>query len=269
MSRIYVALDLETTGFSAHRDAILEIGAVKFRVPTEEGAEPIIDRWSTLVNPGRPIPYRITRLTGITNEDVLHAPRLPEVLDTLRAFVGNYPVIGHNVAFELAFLQRQNLLQGQAHLDTFELASILLPDAPRYSLGQLASYLQLEFEGWHRALADAEMAARLFLRLWQAACALPAATLTAAAAVAADSRWALRSFFAAAHRAQQKAAPAPPPATPRPPLEPLRLRPRPGPTVPRCAARPVGPGRAHGAAHPPLRGARRAAGHAGCCRARL
>src|SRR5687768_4255657 len=138
MSRIYVAVDLETTGLAAERDAILEIGAVKFRVPTTPGDTPaIVDRWTTLVHPDRPVPYRITRLTGISQAEVERAPRLSQVLDELRSFIGNYPVIGHNVAFELAFLQRHGLLMGQAHLDTFELASILLPDAPRYSLGQL------------------------------------------------------------------------------------------------------------------------------------
>jgi predicted DnaQ family exonuclease/DinG family helicase len=200
MSRIYVAVDLETTGLYPDRDVILEIGAVKFRVPPVPGSDPIIDRWSTLVNPGRSIPYRITRLTGITQQEVERAPPLTDGLQHLRRFVGNYPVIGHNVRFELAFLQRHGLLVGQAHLDTFELASILLPDAPRYSLEKLATYLELDFEGWHRALADAEMAARLFIALWQEACNLPSKIREEIVAVALDSPWPLRSFFAAAHR---------------------------------------------------------------------
>ncbi len=230
MSRIYVAVDLETTGFSAERDTILEIGAVKFRVPTTPDEEPILERWTTLVNPGRSVPYRISRLTGISDEEVARAPRLHEVLDTVRTFVGNYPVIGHNVAFELAFLQRQGVLLGQASVDTFELASILLPDAPRYSLGKLASYLELDFEGWHRALADAEMAARLFLKLWQEARALPPQTLEKIAGVAMDSRWPLRSFFVAAQRTQGRSEPAaprsarsvPPLPQAQAPLRPLR-----------------------------------------------
>nr|MBA3531400.1 3'-5' exonuclease [Ardenticatenales bacterium] len=149
MSRIYVALDLETTGFSPDRDMILEIGAVKFRIPPDPADDPIIDRWTTLINPGRSIPYRITRLTGIADSDVARAPRLAHVLDELRAFIGNYPVVGHNVAFELSFLQRHGILVGQATLDTFELASVLLPEATRYSLGELARHLGMEFTGWH------------------------------------------------------------------------------------------------------------------------
>ena len=119
MSRIYVAVDLETTGLAAESDAILEIGAVKFRLPTKADEKPIISRWSTLVNPGRPIPYNISRLTGITQEELDQAPPLDKVLQEFRQFVGNYPVVGHYVAFELSFLQRQDTLVGQAHLDTF------------------------------------------------------------------------------------------------------------------------------------------------------
>jgi predicted DnaQ family exonuclease/DinG family helicase len=233
MSRIYVAVDLETTGLYPDRDVILEIGAVKFRVPPVPGSDPIIDRWTTLVNPGRSIPYRITRLTGITQEDVERAPPVTDVLQQLRRFVGNYPVVGHNVRFELAFLQRHGLLVGQAHLDTFELASILLPDAPRYSLDKLATYLELDFEGWHRALADAEMAARLFIALWQEASSLPPQIREEIVTVALDSPWPLRSFFAATHRSAltshdghvhpRESLPLAAPASLRPPPDPEPL----------------------------------------------
>lgn len=200
MSRIYVAVDLETTGLSAESDAILEIGAVKFRLPTQPDEEPMIERWSTLVNPGRPIPYNISLLTGIAQKELDMAPTLDKVLPEFTQFVGNYPIVGHYVIFELSFLQRQGALIGQAHLDTFELASLLLPTAQRYSLGQLATFLDIPFDEWHRALPDAEMSANLLLALWQRAQALPLDTLEAIANVARDSEWDLRSFFVAAHR---------------------------------------------------------------------
>ena len=200
MSRIYVAVDLETTGLAAESDAILEIGAVKFRLPTRADEEPMIARWSTLVNPGRPIPYNISRLTGITQEELDSAPPLHKVLDDFRHFVGNYPVVGHYVSFELSFLQRQGALIGQAHIDTFELASLLLPTAQRYSLGLLADFLSISFDEWHRALPDAEMSAHLLLALWQKALALPLECLEAIANVALESSWDLRSFFVAAYR---------------------------------------------------------------------
>lgn len=172
MSRIYVAVDLETTGLHADRDAIIEIGAVKFRVGAE-AENTTLASWSTLVNPGRPIPYRTSRLTGISQREVERAPRLRAALEQLTAFVGNYPIVGHNIAFDLSFLQRHNCLVGNASLDTFELASILLPQAPRYSLAQLANHLGLDLESHHRALEDALATQQLFTRLWQIACQLP------------------------------------------------------------------------------------------------
>lgn len=201
MSRIYVALDLETTGLHVDRDAIIEIGAVKFRVGAEADNATIAS-WSTLVNPGRPIPYRTSRLTGITQQEVDRAPRLGAVLEELAAFVGNYPVVGHNIAFDLAFLRRHNCLLGNASLDTFELASILLPQAPRYSLAQLAAHLELELESHHRALEDATATCHLFTRLWQIACQLPPEIIAAINSVASRSPWSLRSFFAAVGRQQ-------------------------------------------------------------------
>lgn len=227
MSRIYVAVDLETTGFSPERDAILEIGAVKFRVPTHPDEEAVIERWQTLVHPGRPIPHRISQLTGITQAELDHAPPLSRVLDDFRAFVGNYPVVGHNVGFELAFLQKHNVLVGQAHLDTFELASLLWPYAPRYTLGELAAFIGMPFEGWHRALADSEMTMHLFLALWRAARTLPHGVLDAIVKVVVESRWSLRSFFAAAHRAEGDGGipiPMPPPRA-EPPTPWQRLEP--------------------------------------------
>src|SRR3990172_3574823 len=98
MAKTLVALDLETTGLEAERDAILEIGAIKFKGERMEG------EFQTLVNPGRPIPQFVTQLTGITDAMVANAPRLTTVLPQLEEFVGEAPVIGHNVKFDLAFL---------------------------------------------------------------------------------------------------------------------------------------------------------------------
>lgn len=220
MSRIYVALDLETTGLHADRDAIIEIGVVKFRVGTED-ENTIVASWSTLVNPGRPIPYRTSRLTGISQAEVERAPRLSVALEQLASFVGNYPVVGHNIAFDLSFLHRQGCLVGNASLDTFELASILLPQAPRYSLAQLANHLGLDLESHHRALEDASATQQLFTRLWQIACQLPRDVIDVINTVAANSPWSLRSFFAAVGREQvagaeslARPATAPPPVPP-------------------------------------------------------
>ncbi len=226
MSRIYVAIDLETTGFSPERDSIIEVGIVKFRIPTHPDEEPVIQRWTTLVHPGRPIPHHISQLTGITQSEIDSAPPLHRIIDEVKDIVGNYPVVGHNVGFELAFLQKHDVLVGQAHLDTFELASLLWPYAPRYSLGELATLIGTPFNQWHRALADAEMTMHLFLALWQAARTLPQTTLARIVKVVAESRWSLRSFFAAAFRTEGEKgttiaipSPRPAPPTPQAPLQ--------------------------------------------------
>ena len=116
-----VALDLETTGLDPIRDAILEIGAVKF---DENG---IIDRWQSLINPQRLVPTPITQLTGISNEMVRDAPPIKAVIQDFADFVGDLPVIGHNVRFDLGFLKIQHAFDRNPVNDTFEIAAVLLP----------------------------------------------------------------------------------------------------------------------------------------------
>ena len=138
MSQTYVALDLETTGLDADRDAIIEVGAVKFR------DDEVLDTLSTFVNPGRPIPRPITELTGIRDDDVAGAPGLHDVLSRLARFVGQHAIVGHSVGFDLSFLRRYSRLFENELLDTFELASVLVPHAERYSLGSLAKMMGIE-----------------------------------------------------------------------------------------------------------------------------
>ena len=143
-----VAVDLETTGLDVARDDIIEIGAVR----TRDGE--ILDEFSVLVNPGRPIPSAITHLTGIRSEDVLDAPGIQAVLPQLRAFVGNAPWIAHNIGFDSAFLYRHGILRSNVRIDTYELASVLLPRAPRYNLTSLSSITGVEIEAAHRAVYE-------------------------------------------------------------------------------------------------------------------
>lgn len=160
MSRIYVALDLETTGLNPERDAIIEIGVVRFR---EDGTE--LEAWSTLVNPGVRIPYKIERLTGISAAELEGAPPLSAVAGRLGRLVGDAPIVGHNVSFDLGFLNAHGVSLNNPVLDTFELAAILLPAMPSYNLGVLATALAVNTPIQHRALADARMARDLFLAL--------------------------------------------------------------------------------------------------------
>ncbi len=172
--RVYVALDLETTGLNADRDAIIEIGAVR----VEDGR--VTDRFSTLVNPGRKIPLHIQQITGIRNEDVADAPSLEAIIPDLLDFVGPEVagVIAHNAAFDLGFLRAAGVNFHRPAFDTFELAAILLPGMASYSLGALCEALDIDLVDAHRALDDAAATGELFLRLVDTLYALPADVIT-------------------------------------------------------------------------------------------
>ena len=162
-----VSLDIETTGLDPQKDAIIEIGAVRFN------GQRVEDEWSTLINPGRHIPENITQLTGIDDSMVRAAPRIADVLSELADFVGTAPVLGQNVRFDLGFLQRQRVLTLNPVLDTYELASVLLPTASRYNLGALGQLLGIPLPATHRALDDARVTHAVYERLMAMAVELP------------------------------------------------------------------------------------------------
>jgi DNA polymerase-3 subunit epsilon/ATP-dependent DNA helicase DinG len=201
-----VALDLETTGLDPINDTIIEVGAVR----TREGA--IVETFSTLVNPGRPIPPHITHLTGIQPEDVLDQPGIDGVLPALSQFAGDAIIIGHNISFDLDFLRARGILQKNPRIDTYELASVLLPRAPRYSLASLASQMGIQLENAHRALGDAQAAALLYWELWKKTLALPYGTLREIAMAAQGLAWDARLVFEVAVREHHQ--PETPPSEP-------------------------------------------------------
>lgn len=163
-----VAIDIETTGLNDERDAVIEIGAVKFKGHRVE------DEWTSLINPGRHVPELITALTGINDVEVRHAPRLRDIAHELETFVGNAPVVGHNIRFDLGFLQKQaGILQYNEVIDTYQLASVLMPTASRYNLGSLGKQLGILLPATHRALDDAKVTMAAFNRLFDLARELP------------------------------------------------------------------------------------------------
>lgn len=151
----FVVVDLETTGGSPERDAITEIGAVKVR----SGA--VLGTFQTLVDPGRAVPPTITVLTGITTSMVSRAPRIEAVLGQFVDFVADAVVVGHNVRFDLGFLQTALDAEDRPRLtaptlDTVALARRLVRDeVPDCRLGTLADRLRLAHRPNHRALDDA------------------------------------------------------------------------------------------------------------------
>src|SRR5512142_1789317 len=162
-----VAIDIETTGLNDERDAIIEIGAVKFKGRRVE------DEWSSLINPNRHIPEFISGLTGISDAEVRNAPRFREIAKELEAFVGDAPIVGHNIRFDLSFLQKAGLFSYNEVIDTYELASVLMPTASRYNLGALGKQLGILLPATHRALDDARVTMAAFNRLFEMARELP------------------------------------------------------------------------------------------------
>jgi DNA polymerase-3 subunit epsilon/ATP-dependent DNA helicase DinG len=203
MPKTLVALDIETTGLEPERDAILEIGAIKFKGERVEG------EFSTLLNPGRKISTFITQLTGITDAMVVNAPRLNTVLPDLEEFVGDAPVIGHNVKFDLSFLRARKTLKYNDALDTYDLASVLLPTAGRYNLGALAKELGVILPATHRALDDCRVTVAVYRALYNRALELPLDVLAEIVNVGEEIEWGAGLVFEDALRARSKERVAP------------------------------------------------------------
>ena len=151
----FCVVDLETTGASPETCAITEVGAVKLR-----GGE-CLGTFQTLVNPGRSIPTSITVLTGITETMVVPAPTIDAVLPALIEFIGGSVLVGHNLRFDVSFLDAALARTGRPRVtstcvDTCALARRLVRDeVPDCRLGTLASRLRLSHTPTHRALDDA------------------------------------------------------------------------------------------------------------------
>lgn len=162
LSDLYIVFDLETTGFSAIKDKIIEIGAVKVR-----NGE-ITDRFSTFVNPRVPIPYKITQLTGITDEMVMEAPDIETVLPKFLEFAEDGVLVAHNAGFDVGFIEQncryQDIVPRFASVDTVALARVLLPTLSKYKLNIVAKALNITLENHHRAVDDAAATAEIFVK---------------------------------------------------------------------------------------------------------
>lgn len=172
----FVVLDLETTGLDPATDAITEIGAVKIR-----GGE-VLGELGTLVRPFRPIPARITRLTGIDDAMVEGAPSIGEVLASLEPFMLDATLVAHNARFDHAFLlaaaRRHAYRFDPPVIDTVRLARRLLRnEVPNLRLATLADRLGVAVRPDHRALNDARATVEVFHRLLERAGSLGATTL--------------------------------------------------------------------------------------------
>ena len=160
-----VILDFETSGISpAQGDRAIEIGAVMLR-----GGE-VVDRFQSLMNPGVRVSGFIEAYTGITNVMVQAAPPAAEVMAAFAGFIANHPLVAHNATFDSRFLDaefsRIRCRRRQPFGCSMLAARRVYPEAPNHKLETLVRYRNLRTDGvFHRALADAEMTAQLWLRM--------------------------------------------------------------------------------------------------------
>ena len=179
MDRILVAVDLETTGYEAETEEIIEIGAIRLTV-SPDGSVTLGERFLTFANPGRPLTPPILRLTGIRDDELRTAPSSQGAVALFVNFAfreGPPCFVGHNVGFDVSFLERAGMPIGSATLDTAELASILLPSASSYALQRLAADAAIVPDAAHRALDDAITSALVLGHLARVARELPADVL--------------------------------------------------------------------------------------------
>lgn len=159
----FICFDIETTGLSAARDKITEIGAVK----VENGV--ITDTFSTFVNPEMPIPQKITQLTGITDEMVKDAPSQSEAVSAFLAFAGDNVLVAHNAPFDTSFIAKACEDMGREYnytsIDTVAISRAILTDIKNCKLDTVAKFLRLGEFNHHRATDDAEMLAKIFITL--------------------------------------------------------------------------------------------------------
>ena len=148
----YVVFDIETSGLNPHKDKIIEIGAIKY-IDNKK-----VDEFDYLIDPEIKLEPIITKVTGLTDDDLKGKKKIDEVLPMFLNFIGNYPIIGHNVRFDYDFIEANIDKLNLNHLknkiiDTLFLSRITIYDSKNHKLETLKEYLKLDY-GSHRAIDD-------------------------------------------------------------------------------------------------------------------
>lgn len=158
-NEICVALDIEASGLDPQKDEIIEIAMVKFQ------GKKTLDKWDTLINPQCEVSYHVLSITGISQSELDVAEDFDNIKSRIKKFIGNYPIVGHNIDFDLNFLAQKGVKLDNPRYDSWHMSTILLPNLLAYGLESLASRFNLAHKETHRALADTEACRDLFLFL--------------------------------------------------------------------------------------------------------
>ncbi|MFN4174863.1 MAG: exonuclease domain-containing protein, partial [Parachlamydiaceae bacterium] len=162
---IFVCLDCETTGLDPKVDKVVEVAVMKFT------CNEVLDSFETLIDPEMPIPSSSTEIHRITDDMVLGKPKLREVVDPLLKFIGNHPIVGHGVRFDIECLVEEAIRHKINHtvrnnkvIDTLRLARHY-GESPINSLEQLRKHFNIPEEGAHRAMNDVIVNKEVFRHL--------------------------------------------------------------------------------------------------------
>lgn len=200
IDRVFVAVDVETTGLEAGKDEIIEVAAVRFRGDT------VLETFASLVAPRHSVPLKIQRLTSISAEMLVGQPRFAQIAPDLARFLGSDPIVGHSIGFDLRMLQAHGMRLPQPSYDTLEMAQLLAPQLPAYRLGALTLALGLQHDAAHRALSDAHAARLVFTHLVGRIAALGLDDLAEINRLTAKIDWKLRDLFLEVERARARTA---------------------------------------------------------------
>jgi len=167
----FTAFDFETTGLDPARERVVELGAVRFRLSEEAGSWiPTVEaEFSSLVNPGRPIPREAGAIHGISDLDVSFSPSFAALAGDFFRFLGDSVLVAHNAPFDLGFLAAETARAGlemppNAAYDTIVLARTAVPHLPSYALSALAKSFGIDQKDAHRGADDARVCMELFVR---------------------------------------------------------------------------------------------------------
>ncbi|MCI9016518.1 MAG: 3'-5' exonuclease [Clostridia bacterium] len=159
LNNIFVAIDVETTGLSPLINELIEISAIKY-----EGNRKVAT-FTTLIKPKANIPYKITKITGITNDMVKNAPYIEEIMPSLIKFIGDNIIVAHNANFDYRFLQNysKNSFSKNKLIDTVAIGRKLYPKLPNHKLGTIAKHIGIKEDNFHRAEFDCECCAKIYM----------------------------------------------------------------------------------------------------------
>ena len=159
----FVVFDIETTGFSPVKNRIIEIAAVRVK------AGEIIDTYETFVNPEVPIPLEIEKLTNISDDMVINAPLIDEVIVKFLEYCGDAVLVAHNANFDMSFIiekaKNEGIEVNNTYVDTLALSRLLLPKQAKHTLNVVAKAFNVVLESHHRAIDDTMCTAKIFIKM--------------------------------------------------------------------------------------------------------